>query len=63
MQCRLFLNVVVGQRAIVFELFARKDQALLVGGDTFLVLNFLLNVIYGIAAFYIQRDGFSGEGF
>jgi hypothetical protein len=31
---RLLLDVVVAESATVFELLARKDQTLLVGGDT-----------------------------
>ena len=33
----LLLDVVVGERAAVLELFAGEDQALLVGRDAFLV--------------------------
>jgi hypothetical protein len=33
----LLLDVVVGERAAVFELLAREDEALLVGGNAFLV--------------------------
>jgi hypothetical protein len=38
MECRLLLDVVVGEGAAVLELLARKDQALLIGGDAFLIL-------------------------
>jgi hypothetical protein len=37
-QRRLFLDVVVGERAVVLELLARKDEALLVRRDALLVL-------------------------
>lgn len=30
-----FLDVVVGQSASILQLFARKDQTLLIRGDTF----------------------------
>jgi len=40
MQGRLLLDVVVRERATVFELLAGEDQALLVGRDAFLVLDF-----------------------
>jgi hypothetical protein len=38
-QRRLLLNVVVGERAVVLELLARKDEALLVRRDALLVLD------------------------
>ena len=37
-QRALLLDVVVGQGAPILQLLARKDQALLVGGDALLVL-------------------------
>ena len=37
MQCALLLDVVVGERAAVFELLAGEDEALLVGWDALLV--------------------------
>ncbi len=37
MESRLFLNVVVGKSAAIFELLAGEDQALLVWRDAFLV--------------------------
>ena len=33
MQCRLLLDVIVGEGSAIFELLAGKDEALLVGGD------------------------------
>jgi hypothetical protein len=38
MKCRLLLDIVVGEGAAVLELLAREDQALLIGGDAFLIL-------------------------
>ena len=37
MQRGLFLDVVIGERAAIFKLLARKDQALLVRRNAFLV--------------------------
>ena len=34
MKGRLLLNVVVGQRAAILELFAGEDKTLLIGGNT-----------------------------
>jgi hypothetical protein len=40
---RLILDVVVGERASVLELLARKDEALLVRGNALLVLDLALD--------------------
>ena len=42
---RLLLDVVVGQGASILELLTSKDQALLVRGDTLLVLDLGLYVV------------------
>jgi len=60
---RLLLDVVVGQRARVVELFPSKNEALLVRRDALLVLNFLLDRLDGIAGLDLERDRFAGEGF
>ncbi len=51
------LRVFVGtESASVFELFAGKDEALLVRRNALLVLNLLLHVLDGVAALHLQRD-------
>jgi len=47
MQRALLLDVVVGESAAVFQLLAREDEALLVGGDALLVLDLGLDVLRG----------------
>jgi len=42
---RFLLNVVIGKSAAVFELFSSENQALLVGGNAFLVLDLGLDVV------------------
>lgn len=37
-QSGFFLDVVVGQGAVVFQLFAGKDETLLIRGDTWIVV-------------------------
>jgi len=46
---RLLLDVVVLESSVVLKLLAREDQALLIRGDTLLVLNLLLDVLDGVA--------------
>jgi len=47
-ECRLLLDVVVAQSTTILELLAGKDQSLLIGGNTFLVLDLLLDVVNGV---------------
>jgi hypothetical protein len=44
-QSRLLLNVVIAEGAAVLELLAGKDEALLVRGNTLLILDLGLHVI------------------
>ena len=53
----LFLDVVVGKRASIFELLASEDQALLIWRNTFLVLNFGLDVVNRIRWLHFKRNG------
>ena len=58
----LFLNVVIGEGAAVFELLAGKDESLLIWGDALLVLDLSLDVFNGVAGLNIEGDSLSGEG-
>ena len=60
---RLFLDVVIRQSATVFELFARENQALLVRGDSLLVLNFGLHIVDRVGGLHFQGDRLAGERF
>ena len=53
MKSRLLLNIVVTQRAAIFQLLSSKDETLLVWWNTFLVLNLSLDVVNGIRWFDI----------
>ena len=59
---RLLLDVVVGKSAAVFELLAGEDQALLVRWDTFLVLDFGLDIVDCVGRFHLEGDGLPGQG-
>ena len=63
MEGRLLLNVVVGEGATVFELFAGEDQTLLVRRNSLLVLDLGLDIVDGVRGLHLQRDGLAGEGF
>ncbi|KAF0734071.1 hypothetical protein Ae201684_009241 [Aphanomyces euteiches] len=60
-QGRFLLDVVVGKGATVFKLLASEDQALLIRGNAFLVLDFLLHVVNGVRRFHVKRDGLARQ--
>ena len=60
-QRRLLLNVVVGERAAVLELLARKDQALLVRRNSLLVLNPRLDILDSVATLDLGDDGLASQ--
>ena len=62
MQGALLLDVVVRERATIFQLLTSEDETLLVWGNALLVLDLGLDVVDRVGAFYFQCDGLSGEG-
>jgi hypothetical protein len=62
-QRALLLDVVVGEGAAVLQLLAGEDEALLVGGDTLLVLNFSLDGVDSVGRLHLEGDGLAGERF
>lgn len=63
MQRRLLLDIVIAQRATIFELFACEDETLLIRWDAFFVLDFGFDVVDCVRGFDFQGDGFACEGF
>ena len=61
-QGRLLLDVVVGERAAVLELLAGEDQALLVRGNSFLVLDLGFDIVDGVGRLHLKGDGLAREG-
>merc|ERR1712176_372837 len=62
MQGTLLLDIIVGEGSSIFQLLSSKDQSLLVWGNSFLVLNFGLDVLNGIRWFHLEGDGLASEG-
>ena len=60
-QRAFLLDVVIRQRAPVFQLLPGKDQALLIRRDAFLVLDLLLHVLDSVAALNFKGDGLSRQ--
>ena len=63
MESRFLLDVVVAERATVFELLSREDESLLIGRDSFFVLDFRFYVFDRVRGFDLERDRFAREGF
>jgi len=62
MEGRFLLDVVVRQGSTVFQLLSSKDQSLLIGWDSFLVLDLGLDVLNGICWLDVEGDGLAGKG-
>ena len=57
----LLLDVVVGEGAAVLELLAGEDQALLVRGNAFLVLDLGLDIVDGVGGLDLKGDGLTRD--
>jgi hypothetical protein len=62
MESGLLLDVVVGEGSSIFKLLSSEDESLLIWRDTFLVLDFSLDVFNGVCWFDIEGDGLTSEG-
>merc|ERR1719181_1294404 len=54
---RLFLDVVVRESVTVFQLLASENQALLIRGNAFLVLDLSLDILDGVRGLHVESDG------
>jgi hypothetical protein len=61
MQRRFLLNIVIRKRAPIFQLFAGKNETLLIRRNAFLVLNLGLDVFNGIRRLDVERNGLARE--
>jgi hypothetical protein len=61
-QRAFLLDIVVGERAAVFELLACKDQTLLVRRNALLVLDLGLDIVNAVRGLHIKGDGLAREG-
>ena len=62
MKSRFLLNIVIRKGPAVLELLASEDEALLIGRNTFLVLDLGLDIFNGVGGLDVQGDGLAGEG-
>ena len=56
------MNVVIGERAAIRELFAGKDQPLLIWGNSLLVLDLGLDILDGVGGLDLEGDSLTSEG-
>jgi hypothetical protein len=57
----LLLDVVIGQGTAILELLAGEDQALLVWGNAFLVLDLALDIVDGVRRLHLEGDRLAGD--
>jgi hypothetical protein len=63
MESRFFLNVIVAESSSIFKLFSSENESLLIGWNSFFVLDFSFNIFYWVSAFNFESDCFSSQGF
>ena len=56
------MDVVIGKGSSILKLLSSEDESLLIGGNSFLVLDLSLDVVDGVRSFDIESDGLAGEG-
>ncbi len=62
MKSGLLLDVVVAEGAAILKLISSKDEALLVRGDSLLILDLSLDIINSVRGLNIKSNGFASEG-
>ena len=62
MEGGLLLDVVVLEGSAVFELFAGKDESLLIRWDAFFVLDLCLDILNGVCCLNFEGDGLASKG-
>jgi len=60
---RLLLDIVVRKGAAIFQLLASENQALLIRGNAFLILDLRLHVFNRVRRFHIKSDGLASQRF
>ena len=57
----LLLDVVTGQSPTIRKLLASQNQSLLIGRDSFLVVDVCLDIVSGVGRFDVQGDRLACE--
>ena len=61
MESGLLLNVVIGKSSAIFQLLSGEDESLLIGWDSFLVLDLSLHILDSVRWFDVKSDGLSSQ--
>ena len=61
MECRFFLDVVVGESSSVLELLSGEDESLLIWWDSLFVLDLSFDVFDGVSWLNVESDGLSSQ--
>jgi len=61
MEGALLLDVIIREGAAILELFTSENETLLIGRDTFLVLNLALDVVDRVTGFDLEGNGLPCE--
>jgi hypothetical protein len=59
----LLLDIIIRKGPSILQLFPGEDKALLVRGNSFLVLDLRLDTFYSVRALHLQSYGLASEGF
>ena len=62
MEGRLLLDVVIAESATILKLLSSEDQALLIGGNTFLILDLSLDVLNSVGSVNVKGNRLAGKG-
>merc|ERR1719232_21779 len=62
MEGGFLLDVVIGEGSSILKLLTGEDKSLLIGRNTFLVLDLGLDVLNGVRWLHIKGDGLSSKG-
>merc|ERR1712024_246997 len=61
MKSRFFLDIVIRQCSAIFQLFASKDQTLLIWRNSLLVLDLSLDIFDSVRRFNLKGDGLASQ--
>jgi len=62
MEGGFLLDVVIGEGSSILKLLSGEDESLLVGWDSFLILDLGLDVLNGVGWLNLEGDGLTSEG-
>ena len=61
MKCGFFLDVVVREGSTILELLTGKDKSLLIGRNTFLILDLSFDIFNGVSWLNVEGDGLTSQ--